>query len=178
MRLASEWGENSAVSRQKTGTRGSEKGRNQCWRVLGAGSELRSVSYLAALPPRHEMTPRRRGFLSDPFQERRTLSNPPHIRLPCWQVLFIFSPSFRQEPFQNPECCSRGSGLRWPRPLRTVLSSLPSLQGPGFCPRGFSWCCVLRSLWHSHPGLAPHPHPDPHTEDAHLHFLQHLEELR
>ena len=105
------------------------------------------------------MTPLRRGFLSDPFKERRTLSNPPHIRLPCWQVLFIFSPTFRQEPFQNPVCRSRGHDLSWPRPSEPwVLSSLPSLQGPEFClwvsPGVVSWVSCGTPT-----GDLPHPTP-------------------
>ena len=120
------------------------------------------------------MTPLRRGFLSDPFQEWRTLSNPPHIRLPCWQVLFIFSPSFRQEPFQNPECCSHGNG---PGPQNCECCPLcPPSKDLSFA-RGFLLVLCPEVTAALPPGPCPTP-PHPHIEDAYLHFLQHLEELR
>lgn len=129
------------------------------------------------------MRPPRRGFLSGPFQEH--LSNSPHIRgadgspsiHSAGVSVFYLLPGLRQEPARKPLC---RSVWKWPRVVRAIgtvssLFSAPPSKAPTFCP----W--VLPGAVSPEVAAAP-PSPrarlSPLGMDAHLHFLQHLEELR
>lgn len=117
------------------------------------------------------------GVLSNPFGGH--LSNLPHIRgvdgIPSDLLrvsIFIFSLFLRQEPSRTHCATQRPNGLRLSGDSEFPLLC-PSLQRPHVLPVGSAWCCPPRSLQQTTPRGGR-----PHLGDAHLHLLQHLEELR
>lgn len=90
-------------------------------------------------------------------------------------LFFIFSLIFRQEPSQSPLCHSK---RKWPQvgwAIRAVsfLFSAPPSKAPKFC----LW--VLPGVMFPEVTTAPPTKAQlPYFWDTHLHFLQHLEELR
>lgn len=86
-------------------------------------------------------------------------------------LFFIFFLVFRQEPAQKPLCHSGGNGSGCPGHWDGKFSLLcPSLQR--CCP------CSARGFCLNPPPLRPQVRLSLLGMDAHLHFLQHLKELR
>lgn len=123
------------------------------------------------------MTPLRRGFPFKPFQEKQTLPNLPHT----WSAHPAGGPVFYLLPVPQAGvclprilCATRPvTGPRLPRPVRSESSLCPLLRLPNSAHGFYLVVHPPRPSRHPPPGAQL-----PHFGDAHLHFLQHLEELR